>query len=283
MTAFGGLEDPPDGRRVRWFSCGAASAIATKLDLTEHPGGAVAYCETGSEHEDNARFLKDCEAWFGVEITRLRSDKYADTWAVWEHRKYMSGIAGAPCTSELKIWPRVQFQQEGDVHVFGMTADESKRIQRFEIDNPELYLLWPLRDAGVDKQECLNMLMRAGIALPEMYLLGYENNNCLGCVKGKMGYWNKIRVDFPPVFERAAKQERKMGVHINGVYLDELPPDAGNYGSELKVECAPACELEDPEGLFKAFVESKGYSMDDHQGVIEHLRDQWNISKVFGQ
>ena len=44
-----------------------------------------------------------------------------------------------------------------------------------------------------------------------MYKLGYNNNNCIGCVKGGIGYWNKIRVDFPAEFDRMAELERKIG------------------------------------------------------------------------
>ena len=47
--------------------------------------------------------------------------------------------------------------------------------------------------------------------IPEMYHLGYHNNNCVGCVKGGMAYWNKIRVDFPGIFDRMAVLERKLG------------------------------------------------------------------------
>ena len=42
------------------------------------------------------------------------------------------------------------------------------------------------------------MLQNAGIELPEMYKLGYQHNNCIGCVKSSgAGYWNKIKIDFP--------------------------------------------------------------------------------------
>ena len=42
-----------------------------------------------------------------------------------------------------------------------------------------------------------------------MYDMGYPNNNCIGCVKGGMGYWNHIRKDFPEVFDSRAKLERE--------------------------------------------------------------------------
>lgn len=47
-------------RVISWFSCGAASAIATKLS----PDAVPVYCETGAEHPGNERFLEQCEAWF---------------------------------------------------------------------------------------------------------------------------------------------------------------------------------------------------------------------------
>lgn len=85
------------------------------------------------------------------------------------------------------------------------------------------------------------MILAGGIEPPAMYRLGYKNNNCIGCVKGRAGYWNKIRRDFPAAFERMAKQERKMGARILDVYLDELPPGSGKYESEFELECGPVC------------------------------------------
>lgn len=82
----------------------------------------------------------------------------------------------------------------------------------------------------------------------KMYELGYPNNNCIGCCKGGMGYWNKIRVDFPEVFESRAKLERLVGYSIlkdkNGqVFLDELAPDRGNINTEIMPECGIMCSL----------------------------------------
>src|SRR5262245_64933477 len=89
-------------RTIVWFSCGAASAVAAKMT----PDGVLAYCDTGSEHPDNERFLTDVEKWTGRCVTRLKGD-YKDTWEVWEKRRYLAGIDGAPCTVVLKIAPRL--------------------------------------------------------------------------------------------------------------------------------------------------------------------------------
>ena len=50
--------------------------------------------------------------------------------------------------------------------------------------------------------------------MPKMYKLGYSHNNCVGCVKGGNGYWNRIRIDFPDVFKKMSKIERDIGVTI---------------------------------------------------------------------
>tara|TARA_R110000787_G_scaffold167760_1_gene280695 strand:+ start:97 stop:453 length:357 start_codon:yes stop_codon:yes gene_type:complete len=97
-------------RTVVWVSAGAASAIAAKLTLSAKPA-TLAYCDTGAEHDDNARFLVDLEAWLGQPIERIKSEKYSDTWDVWESRKYLAGISGAVCTVELKVLPRLVFQR----------------------------------------------------------------------------------------------------------------------------------------------------------------------------
>jgi 3'-phosphoadenosine 5'-phosphosulfate sulfotransferase (PAPS reductase)/FAD synthetase len=248
-------------RIVSWFSCGAASAVATKIALETYPQALIVYCDTGSEHPDNKRFLKDCENWFGKEIKILRSEKYKDTWDVFERTKYLSGVKGARCTTELKKVLRNEFQQVDDVQVFGFDATETKRASKFKDNNPEVILYTPLIDKNISKKECFKMLQDAGIKLPAMYLLGYKNNNCIGCVKGQSGYWNKIRKDFPDVFERMAKIERKLNAAINKsyagdgkrkrVFLDELDPTSGRYESEKSIGCGVLCdigELENEDG-----------------------------------
>lgn len=85
-------------------------------------------------------------------------------------------------------------------------------------------------------------------ARPLMYDLGYPNNNCIGCIKGGMGYWNRIRKDFPEVFESRAKLERLVGHSMlkdkNGpVYLDELDPDRGDMNIEIFPDCGIMCYL----------------------------------------
>lgn len=220
-------------RTVCWFSCGAASAVATKLMLADASDPVVAYCHTGSEHEDNARFMADCEAWFGMATTVLRSTEYADTWEVWEKRRYIAGISGAPCTMALKVIPRLEFQRVDDIHVFGYTADASDiaRAARLREHFFELTIETPLIDRGITKAACLEMVTRAGLTLPVTYAMGFPNANCLPCPKAtSAAYWALVRQRFPDRFDRMARLARELDVRLarlNGerVFIDDIPAD----------------------------------------------------------
>lgn len=242
---------------VVWFSCGAASAVAAKVTIDKYGANnriRVVNNPVVEEHEDNRRFLADVQDWLGVPIESAKNPKYpsASCMDVWMDRRYMSGIAGAPCTLELKKKARQHWESQNhhDWMVLGFTADETKRHERFVLMERE-NLLPVLIDEGITKQRCYRICMDAGLRLPEIYRLGFPNANCIGCVKATSPtYWNHVRKHFPEEFNRRAELSREVGarlVRCDGVriFLDELDPDA--KGRPLKqtladVECGIFCE-----------------------------------------
>jgi hypothetical protein len=236
-------------RVIVWVSAGAPSAVAAKLSIQKYAGTneiVLAYCETGMEHPDNERFLNDVTRWTNHPVARLKSTKYKDTWEVWEHRKYLAGIDGAPCTTELKIKPRVAFQRVDDIHVFGYTEDPNdlRRAESLREHFFELTIETPLIDKRLNRAACLALIEMAGLALPVLYGLGWPNNNCILCVKSTSpDYYALGRLHFPDVFWRLAKLSRALGVRlcrINGerVFIDEIPED---WPTTKPV--APACDF----------------------------------------
>lgn len=235
-------------RVVCWFSHGAASACGIKIALKQYPDAEIVCINTGSEHPDNERFRADCERWYGRKIQMLKSAKYKNVDAVIEQRNYLSGPAGAPCTGELKKAVRYAYQQPGDLNVFGFHVGEEERAERLRLN--EMIDVWtPLIDAGLTKQDCHGMIWAVGIKAPTMYEIGFKHNNCIGCVKaGGAGYWNLTRQHFPDVFARRAKQERRVNyamtkLHGQPIFLDELPPDAGEYQKEEDYGCGILCQI----------------------------------------
>lgn len=238
------------------FSCGAASAVSTKITLSENPNAeiAIVYAETGSEDNDNLRFLEDCEKWFGHTVTRLRSDKYEDTWDVWEKKKYISGIKGAPCTRALKIDVRQAFERPGDRHIFGYTADgnDIKRANMFREHYPNLDIVTPLIEKGLNKAACLAMIITAGIEPPKTYAIGFPNANCIPCCKAQSpSYWSLVRQEYPLEFKRMTDLSRRLGVKLavlksDRVFIDEIPLDHPTTKA-IAPECDMLCHLAEQE------------------------------------
>jgi 3'-phosphoadenosine 5'-phosphosulfate sulfotransferase (PAPS reductase)/FAD synthetase len=248
---------------VSWFSCGAASAVATKLAIEQFGAVEIYYTDTGSEHPDNPRFLADCEKWFGQKITTLKSTEYKDAMEVCEKQRFLSSQNGAPCTSAMKKVPANGIWGLGDVEIFGYTAAERHRLVQWIEDNNERRIFCPLIDRGISKDECFEIVLAAGIELPAMYRLGFRNNNCIGCVKARdsLDYWKRVRKYFPAEFERVAKLEKELGHAINrvtrkgekiNVPLYDLPP-GDPKGPDPKISCGLFCmseaDEEDPDPM----------------------------------
>lgn len=239
-------------RRIAWFSCGAASAVATKLSQPD----VIAYCETGSEHPDNKRFMRECERWMSnrVGITTLQSEKYSDTWAVWQKTRWLAGIKGARCTTELKVKPRLAFQRPDDIHIFGYTADgpDVARAEGMSEHWPDLKTEFPLIERGITKASCLGMIKGAGINPPLTYAQGFPNANCLPCVKATSpAYWTLVRKHYPEQFDRMAKLSRELDVRLTRLkgdraFIDEIPLDHP-VTDPIAPECDFLCSLAEQE------------------------------------
>lgn len=237
---------------ISWFSCGAASAVATVLAAIKYGAGMEAvYCRVVEEHPDNLTFIEKFTQATGIPVKIIVNEKYEGSiYNVFDDRKFLKGPHGAPCTTKLKKDMRRNYradEQDHLDHVFGYTIDEMARADRFKASNRNVSADFILIDNGLTKADCFRILENMGLELPAMYKLGYLNNNCIGCVKGGMGYWNKIRRDFPEAFDKMAKKEREFNHALNKdkdgkVFLDELDPDRGNYVADSPGDCGFTCE-----------------------------------------
>ena len=230
--------------KVAWYSAGVSSFIACWLtkDIDK-----IIYTHIEDQHPDTLRFLKDCEQLLGREITILQSERFATVEDVIRKVRYVNGPHGAPCTRMLKRQVRKEWEAENPVrhtYVWGYDCTERHRADRIREGMPEHNHEFPLIEKNLTKEDCHGIAKQFGLRRPAMYDLGYRNNNCIGCVKGGMGYWNKIRKDFPEVFEARAKLEREIGHScIRGVFLDELDPDRGKAETEIMEECGIICQI----------------------------------------
>jgi len=232
---------------VSWFSAGVSSAVATKLAIDQID--RILYAHIEDQHPDTIRFIADCEEWFNKPVEKIQS-RYKDVETACKMsggRGYLNGPSGAACTKFLKRRVRQEWEMTINQplrYVWGMDYNEVDRADNLFDSMPKQEHLFPLIEHQITKKQAHEVLKASGIDRPAMYELGYHNNNCVGCVKGGMGYWNKIREDFPEVFWKRAKLEREIGAScIKGVYLDELDPSKGRHSPPIVDDCGILCEL----------------------------------------
>lgn len=219
---------------VVWFSCGAASAVAAKKTIEKYGNDykiLIVNNPVKEEHIDNIRFKNDVSKWLNYPIIEATNKDFPNCSIVeiFDKRKYMSGVHGAPCTSLLKKEARYQFELKYniDFHVLGFTYEEKDRYYnfiKFEREN----VLPILIEEKITKMQCFDILDNAGLKIPEIYKLGFANANCVGCVKSASPtYWNLVRKKFPDIFRQRCEQSRMIGtrlVKVKGerIFLDEL-------------------------------------------------------------
>lgn len=215
---------------VSYFSAGVSSAVAAKLAIDEID--RIMYTHIDDQEEDTWRFVRDCEAWFGKPVEIWRNHRYKTVDEVCRAQRFIRAPrSGAVCTKHLKRLVRKQFEHENEGKlriVWGIDYDERDRAEDIAENMPYHAHLFPLIEQRITKEGAHKILTASGIKRPRAYDLGFHNNNCKGCVKGGMGYWNLVRRVWPEVFASRAKLERDIGFPILGTkygWLDELSPE----------------------------------------------------------
>lgn len=191
---------------VAWFSCGVSSAMACWLcrDKIDE----IHYQHVEDQHPDSLIFLHDVENLIGKQIVIHRSP-YKTVECVCRSFGFLKGFkGGAKCTEILKRRERKIWEQEHQgrhTYYWGIDYTEADRADRIVAAMPNHDHRFPLIENQLTKRDVHELAHRLGLKRPAMYDLGYENNNCIGCIKGGIGYWNKIHKDFPDVFDARAK------------------------------------------------------------------------------
>lgn len=284
------------------FSCGAASAVCVLLELARCHNTdemvKIVYADpgtykvegdevvSGGELPDNHRFMRDMEALINKKVIVAKSKKFSDVMDVFKKGRkvpFLGSSFGAPCTYELKkiaMRDLIGTEMLENENIFGYCLGEEKRHFRFIKNNPEIRLKSPLIENKLSKSDCLYIIKKIGIKLPKMYLMGYSNANCPGCVKiGRTDYWAAIRRDFPELFSWFAKTERdieaslpegtkeiysicgkkKKGLYVP-LFLDEIPENA-RIQRAVSFSCGYSCGAQDQDIETEVIKLSGGASM----------------------
>jgi hypothetical protein len=205
---------------ICWWSGGITSAVATKIaiDIYGKENCRVIMIDTHNEHPDTYRFKDDCAKWYDIPIETITAigQDYDSIQDVWIRHKSLNVATGAICSTQLKRRVREKWQKttEYDHQVFGFEFDkkEFNRALSMTMNHSGAKPIYPLLMMGLNKEDCIKIIEEAGIVVPVMYQMGFRNNNCFntGCVQGGVGYWQKMRRDFPEKFDAMAEMKHRL-------------------------------------------------------------------------
>jgi len=203
---------------IAWWSGGVSSAIACKLSIKLFglANVRIVFIDTLNEGIDIYDFKKECEIWYGKTIETITgiNDKWNSIQNIWLHYNSLNTANGAICSSILKRDVRLDWEKNNkfDSQVFGFDVDEVKRAKSMKLNYPNTYPLFPLLLYAYNKKDCISILQKNNIKIPNSYINGFLNNNCAstGCVQGGIGYWQKIQKEYPNIFLKMAQLEHTL-------------------------------------------------------------------------
>jgi 3'-phosphoadenosine 5'-phosphosulfate sulfotransferase (PAPS reductase)/FAD synthetase len=169
------------------------------------------FTDTGKELPEVYDFLGRLEGFLGVPIQRLNPERDFDFW-LREYRNFLPSVRTRWCTRQLKLKPFedwIRPDLDAGVKIFSyvaIRADENHR-EGLTATHPNLQVVLPLRERGIDKDGVLELLEGAGIGLPEYYRWR-SRSGCTFCFFQQKIEWVNLMRQHPDAFEEAKRYEK---------------------------------------------------------------------------
>jgi len=225
------------------FSGGRTSAFMTKWiidNFKDTHNIKILFANTGQEHEETYKFIKNCtEAW-GLDVTWIESvvrhgEKKSNTWKIVDFesatrdvslfvescKKYGLPNQAAPnCTKHLKTAPMHNYIKDNGwktgeyITAVGIRADELDRINPNYRDR---HCWYPLGDIGVTKPQILDFFRRQSFDLRIPEYLG----NCTWCWKKTLRKHMTLIEECPDIYEAPRLLEKQFRNFYRGDNLYE--------------------------------------------------------------
>jgi hypothetical protein len=200
-------------RHVLGISGGRDSAALAVLMRQSRPDLALEYffTDTGKELPEVYDFLGRLEGFLGAPIQRLNPDRDFDFW-LREYNNFLPSPRTRWCTRQLKLRPFERWIRpdlDAGTTIFSYVAIRSDEPHRegLTATHPNLRVVLPLRERGIDKKGVIDLLDAAGVGLPDYYRWR-SRSGCTFCFFQQKIEWVNLMREHPPAFEEAKRYEK---------------------------------------------------------------------------
>ena len=227
----------PVERHVLGLSGGRDSAALAVYIRQTRPELNIEYffTDTGKELPEVYAFLGRLEGFLGRPIARLNPDRDFDFW-LREYGHFLPSPQTRWCTRMLKLkpfetWLKPSLKAGTKVYSYvAIRADEDHR-EGFVGMHPNLKVLFPLREAGIDKKGVIELLEKSNVGLPTYYRWR-SRSGCTFCFFQQKIDRVRLKKEHPDAFEEAKRYEKTA--------IEHGSPFTWSHGESLE-------ELERPE------------------------------------
>jgi hypothetical protein len=174
------------------------------------------FADTGKELPEVYEYLGRLEGFLGKPIERLNPDRDFDFW-LRQYKSFLPSPRTRWCTRQLKIRPFEQWLwpalDDGDevVSYVAIRSDENYR-EGYSSTHPNLSVLLPFREEGVDKAGVIDILEASGLGLPSYYEWR-SRSGCTFCFFQQKIEWVRLMERHPESFEEAKSYEKNAIEH----------------------------------------------------------------------
>ncbi|GAA4946565.1 hypothetical protein HD597_006827 [Nonomuraea thailandensis] len=175
------------------------------------------FADTLTEDEDLYRFMDDASAHLGVAPTIVADGR--TPFEVFFDVKWLGNSRLAPCSKHLKQvpcrkWMTEHCDPDHTIAYVGFDHAETRRLPGTVAGWSPWQVEFPMCDEPHwGKDRMLDECRALGIAVPRLYELGYEHNNCGGlCVRAGREQWLLTLEKFPERYAYAEELEEKFRV-----------------------------------------------------------------------
>jgi hypothetical protein len=172
------------------------------------------FADTLIEDEDLYRFLADVEQDTQLPIVRISDGR--DPWQVFSDVSFIGNSRVDPCSLNLKRlllkrWIVEHCDPATTVVAIGIDWTEIDRCERITAGQLPFTAVYPLIDAGLDKDQCFQVAAERGIKPPRLYDLGFPHNNCGGfCVKAGISQFVRLYRTMPDRYRWHEQREQDL-------------------------------------------------------------------------
>lgn len=209
---------PHRQRHVLGVSGGKDSAALAVYMRHHYPELDIEYffTDTGKELPEVYEFLGRLEGFLGKPILHLNPDRNFDFW-LRQYGNFLPSASTRWCTRQLKLLPFRQWIRpalaagERITSYVAIRADEEYR-QGYSPTQENLKVVYPFRNAGIDKQGVTDLLKAAGLGLPKYYEWR-SRSGCTFCFFQQKIEWVNLMRHHPEAFEDAKRYEKNALEH----------------------------------------------------------------------